>query len=115
MNATANKNDRPPKDFTPAMKSEWKRIRGELAKAGRLTATPGAAIESYCRAYGLHQEAYADLAKTGFERRHPNGICGTSPAAKLALAASSQMLRLLAAMGLTKRPPDPGDEPPLDF
>jgi P27 family predicted phage terminase small subunit len=87
--------------LTGEARKEWRRMGGELARMGVVTAVDRAALAAYCQAWARWVEAEGQVAKLGTIVKTANGNLIQNPYLAVANRAMEQMTRLAAEFGMT--------------
>jgi P27 family predicted phage terminase small subunit len=90
-----------PRHLTGEARKEWRRMGGELARMGVVTAVDRAALAAYCQAWARWVEAEGQVAKLGTIVKTANGNLIQNPYLAVANRAMEQMTRLAAEFGMT--------------
>lgn len=90
-----------PRHLTGEARREWRRMGGELARMGVVTAVDRAALAAYCVAWARWVDAEGQVAKLGTIVKTANGNLIQNPYLAVANRALEQMTRLATEFGMT--------------
>lgn len=90
-----------PRHLSAEAKREWRRMGGELARMGVVTAVDRAALAAYCQAWARWVDAEGQVARLGTIVKTANGNLIQNPYLAVANRALEQMTRLAAEFGMT--------------
>lgn len=91
----------PPAYLDDAALEEWHRLVPQLAAAGVLSRTDGAALALYCTTYSRYRAALRDVAAGGITASTGTGGEKTAPAVGVLERCEAMMAKLLAEFGAT--------------
>ena len=103
-----------PRALSAAAKREWRRVAGELARAGLLTRVDRAGLAAYCAAWSRWIEAEDALRQYGTILKSPSGYPMVSPYFSVASKSLEQMRLLLGEFGMTPSSRSRVNAQPLD-
>uniref|UniRef100_A0A6M3K3R3 Putative terminase n=1 Tax=viral metagenome TaxID=1070528 RepID=A0A6M3K3R3_9ZZZZ len=91
----------PPRYLDRYGKNEWRRVAGQLLKAGLLTKVDRSALSAYCACYSTWLNAQDQIKKHGVLVKAPSGFPMQSPYLAISNKALEQMLKFLVEFGMT--------------
>ena len=90
-----------PSFLSDTARAEWRRIAGQLHKAGILKSVDRAALAAFVDAYGRFADLTEELRHEPLTFTTKTGYMSPNPKVKMATTAKSDMLKWAAQLGLT--------------